>query len=51
MTVAPGARFLEWDAEQLRRMMLKSDKLGIALQAQFNADLVRKVSAGMPVPR
>lgn len=45
----PGARVLEWDAAELRRLIRKSPKLNIALQAQFNADLVRKVTQSAPL--
>ena len=48
VTAEPGARYLEWDAAALRRVVGKSPKLQVALQAQFNEDLVRKVSLSMP---
>lgn len=45
----PGARYLEWDAAALRTLTRKSPKLNVALQAQFNADLVRKVTRSAPL--
>ncbi len=50
VSVEAGARYLEWDARALRSLIDKSPGLRVALQAQFNADLVRKVSTSAPVP-
>lgn len=44
-----GARYLEWDAAALRSQVGKSSDLNVALQAQFNADLVRKVTHSTPL--
>lgn len=49
VSVEPGARVLEWEAAGLRRLLRKSAKLNVALQAQFNADLVRKVTRSAPL--
>jgi len=49
VSVEPGARVLEWEAADLRRLLRKSAKLNVALQAQFNADLVRKVTRSAPL--
>ncbi|WP_417727119.1 Crp/Fnr family transcriptional regulator [Roseovarius sp.] len=49
VTAEPGARILEWDAAELHRLLRKSSKLHVALQAQFNADLVRKVTHSAPL--
>lgn len=45
----PGVRCVEWEFEALRGLMRKSPKLNVALRAQFNADLVRKVTNSMPL--
>lgn len=44
-----GARYLEWDAAVLRSKVGKSSDLNVALQAQFNADLVDKVTHSTPL--
>lgn len=48
VTIGPGIKYMEWDASDLQRLMEKSPKLYVALSAQFNADLVRKVSKSLP---
>lgn len=50
VTVEAGARYLEWDARALRALIGKRPGLHVALQAQFNADLVRKVTASALSP-
>ena len=46
----PGARKLTWSAEDLRKLGKRHPKMNIALQAQFNTDLVRKVARSRPNP-
>lgn len=48
VSVEAGARYLEWDAPALQALIDKSPGLHVALQAQFNSDLVRKVTASVP---
>lgn len=48
VSVEPGTRYLEWEADALHRLIRKSPKLRLALSAQFNDDLVRKVANSMP---
>lgn len=48
VSVEAGARYLEWDAPALQALIGKSRGLQVALQAQFNSDLVRKVTASVP---
>lgn len=49
VVVEAGAQYLEWDAAALRALIRKSSRLNVALQAQFNADLVRKVTRSTPM--
>lgn len=46
--VEPGTRYLDWNSDDLHRLLRKSSKLNLALSAQFNADLVRKVAMSLP---
>lgn len=46
----PGAEYLEWDCATLRKLMKKRPKFRVALSAQFNSDLVRKVASSLPNP-
>lgn len=49
VTLDAGARYLEWDSVTLRAMTRKSPRLNVALQAQFNVDLVSKVIRSTPL--
>jgi len=49
VSVEAGARYLEWNAQALQALIGKRPDLHVALQAQFNADLVRKVTASVPL--
>lgn len=44
VTVLPGTKYVEWDAQKLKTMMQKSQPLENAFKAMFNFDLARKVS-------
>ncbi|MXQ09197.1 cyclic nucleotide-binding domain-containing protein [Alphaproteobacteria bacterium GH1-50] len=46
----PGTEYLEWDSAVLRKLMKKRPKFRVALSAQFNSDLVRKVASSLPNP-
>jgi len=48
VSVEAGTRYLEWEADALHRLIRKSPKLRLALSAQFNDDLVKKVANSMP---
>lgn len=50
VTVGPGARYLQWRGDDLKRLINKSPKLRVALSAQFNDDLVNKVARSVPMP-
>jgi CRP-like cAMP-binding protein len=47
--VAPGSVWVEWDQERLRQLTRRHPALGVALMAQFNADLLGKVAASQPI--
>lgn len=47
--VLPGAVWIEWDQEALRRLTRRVPSLGVALVAQFNADLLDKVASSQPI--
>ena len=49
--VMPGAVWVEWDQEALRRLTRRFPSLGVALVAQFNADLLGKVASSQPIGR
>jgi hypothetical protein len=49
--VSPGAVWVEWDQEALRRLTRRFPALGVALMAQFNADLLGKVATSQPMGR
>lgn len=44
VTLAPGTRYVTWDASQLRRLLLRSPALRIGLGAAFNRDMAAKVA-------
>lgn len=48
--VPQGAVFAEWDAEEMRRLMAKSQPLKNALVARFGIDLAGKVRNSVPLP-
>jgi hypothetical protein len=47
----PGAVWVEWDQDRLRRLTRRFPALGVALVAQFNADLLGKVATSQPIGR
>ena len=49
--LAPGSVWVEWDQEGLRRLTRRFPALGVALVAQFNADLLGKVATSQPMGR
>lgn len=49
--VAPGSVWIEWDPERLRTLTRRHPAVGVALVAQFNADLLSKVAASQPIGR
>ena len=49
--VSPGAVWVEWDQEALRNLTRRFPALGVALVAQFNADLLGKVATSQPMGR
>ncbi len=49
--LAPGAVWVEWDQDRLRRLTRRFPALGVALMAQFNADLLGKVATSQPIGR
>ncbi|WP_298492723.1 cyclic nucleotide-binding domain-containing protein [uncultured Maritimibacter sp.] len=48
VSVKPGTRYIRWDTATLRRAMDRSEKFKVAMSAQFNTDLVAKVSQSLP---
>jgi hypothetical protein len=49
--LAPGSVWVEWDQDRLRRLARRFPALGVALVAQFNADLLGKVATSQPIGR
>jgi len=49
VTLAEGTQYFSWQTAALERLLHKRHGLNKALQAQFNRDLVRKVSASVPL--
>lgn len=47
VTAEPGTVYIEWNANDLRRLILKSQSFENALTALFNFDLARKVAAAV----
>ncbi len=46
--IEAGARYLSWPGGDLRRLLARSSELNVALQAEFNRDLVGKVARSLP---
>jgi hypothetical protein len=49
VSVGPGARYLRWNSDALKKLIDRSPKLHVALSAQFNKDLVGKVARSQPL--
>ncbi|WP_284264795.1 cyclic nucleotide-binding domain-containing protein [Roseicyclus amphidinii] len=49
VTLAPGARFLTWQTEDLKRLITRRPALANALMAQLNIDLAIKVATSHPI--
>lgn len=48
VTLAEGARYLEWDCKTMRRLLQRRRSLGVAMVAQLNIDLSEKVAVSRP---
>ena len=44
VTLEPGARYVEWSAKDLGKLLAKSPDLGVSMHALFNADMAVKVA-------
>lgn len=46
VTIAPGTRYVVWDAAALRRLLIRAPSLRIAFNAALNRDMAAKVARG-----
>lgn len=49
VTLAPGAHYLSWETEALKRLMVRRPAFANALMAQLNMDLAAKVANSRPM--